>query len=107
MFRIADDFQLDKRAECSRAEGSDAGEKLRKTIVPPRRILFMTGPGKTLIVRDKANSKKEAYKRERTGKRERVGGGSRSRASVARKIEKHLYAGTNVTHPLGCSELRQ
>lgn len=39
--------------------------------------------------------------------RERVGGGSRSRASVARKIEKHLYAGTNVTHPLGCSELRQ
>lgn len=30
MFRIVDDFQLDKRAECSRAEGSDAGEKLRK-----------------------------------------------------------------------------
>lgn len=29
MFRIADDFQLDKRAECS-AEGSDVGEKLRK-----------------------------------------------------------------------------
>lgn len=85
------------------------GRKVAKNDRPARRILFMTGPGKTLIVRDKANSKKEAYKRERTGKRkrERVGGGSRSRASVARKIEKHLYAGTNVTHPLGCSELRQ
>lgn len=85
------------------------GRKVAKNDRPARRILFMTGPGKTLIVRDKANSKKEAYKRERTGKREgeRVEGGSRSRASVARKIEKHLYAGTNVTHPLGCSELRQ
>lgn len=85
------------------------GRKVAKNDRPARRILFMTGPGKTLIVRDKANSKKEAYKRERTGKRgrERVEGGSKSRASVARKIEKHLYAGTNVTHPLGCSELRQ
>lgn len=72
----------------------------------------MTGPGKTLIVRDKANSKKEAYKRERTGKRARERErGWEEEAGVepvfARKIEKHLYAGTNVTHPLGCSELRQ
>lgn len=49
----------------------------------------------------------EAGEDEEQRERERVGGGSGSRASVARKIEKHLYAGTNVTHPLGCSELRQ
>lgn len=47
------------------------GRKVAKNDRPARRILFMTGPGKTLIVRDKANSKKEAYKRERTRKRER------------------------------------
>lgn len=84
------------------------GRKVAKNDRPARRILFMTGPGKTLIVRDKANSKKGSVQAGEDGEeRERAGGGSRSRASVARKIEKHLYAGTNVTHPLGCSELRQ
>ncbi|TGZ37398.1 Uncharacterized protein DBV15_08077 [Temnothorax longispinosus] len=82
MFRIADDFQLDKLAECS-AEGSDAGEKLRKRSSRTAHTVH-DRPEETLIVQDKANSKKEAG---RQG-----------------KIEKHLYARTNVTHPLGCSE---
>lgn len=94
MFRIADDFQLDKRAECS-AEGSDVGEKLRKRSSRTAHTVH-DRPGETLIVRDKANSKKGS-----------VQAGKEERARVARKIEKHLYARTNVTHPLGCSELRQ
>lgn len=100
MFRIADDFRLDKLAECS-ADGSGRRGKSCENDRPARRILLMTGPRKTLIVRDKANSKKEARKQEKDGR------GSKSRGRVARKIEKHLYARTNVTHPLGCSELRQ
>jgi len=64
MFRFADGFQLDKRTECSRAGGSDAGEKLRKRLSRKAHTVH-DRPGKTLIVRDKTNSKKEAHKRER------------------------------------------
>lgn len=77
---------------------------------PARRVLFMTGLGKL-----RSFSTKRIPKRKRASSGREEGGeeaektetGSKGRGRVARKIEKHLYARTNVTHPPGCSELRQ
>lgn len=102
MFRIADDFQLDKLAECS-AEGSDAREKLRKRssrtahTVHDRLGENFDRSGQSEF--QKGSARAQGWKTE--------GGEARVEAVFARKIEKHLYARTNVTHPLGCSELRQ
>jgi len=79
MFRIVDDFQMDKR-KCSRAEGSDVGEKLRKR---------SSRTAHTVHDRPEENfdrSEQSEFQKGKAQEVEKRGGGSKRR-----KIEKHLY----------------
>ncbi|KYN37164.1 hypothetical protein ALC56_08955 [Trachymyrmex septentrionalis] len=77
------------------------GEKLRKRSSRTAHTVH-DRPGENFD-----RSGQSEFQKGRAQEVEKRGGGSKRRDRVAGKIEKHLYAGTNVTHPLGCSELRQ